>query len=244
MIRRRVALAAAVAVLATGCGAEGADTLTVLAASSLTDVFAEVIAAFEATDAGREVDVSLVLGGSSALATQLEEGAPGDVVATASPLTMDRVVAAGRVEGEPTVFARNSLVIAVEPGNPLGIAGLDDLATGGVLVAHCAPQVPCGSLATELLDASGVVLDPASLEPNVRSVLTKVALGEVDAGLVYRTDAAADVQVIEPPQARSFTTEYQIARLSDAPAAVAFVAFVQSETGRQILAEAGFAVAQ
>ncbi len=240
----RLAVLAAAALAAGACSAGGGgDAITVLAASSLTDVFEEMIAAFEETDGARGVEVGLVLGGSSALATQLEEGAPGDVVATASPSTMERVVRAGRVRGEPVVFARNSLVIAVERSNPRGIDGLDDLRADGLLVARCAPQVPCGALADELLAAAGVDLQPASLEPNVRSVLTKVSLGEVDAGLVYRTDVtSAPVDAVEPPGARAFTTAYQIARLGDDPAAAAFVDFVLSAEGQAILAAAGFTV--
>lgn len=240
----RLAVLAAAALAAGACSAGGGgDAITVLAASSLTDVFEEMIAAFEETDGARGVEVGLVLGGSSALATQLEEGAPGDVVATASPSTMERVVRAGRVRGEPVVFARNSLVIAVERSNPRGIDGLDDLGADGLLVARCAPQVPCGALADELLAAAGVDLQPASLEPNVRSVLTKVSLGEVDAGLVYRTDVtSAPVDAVEPRGARAFTTAYQIARLGDDPAAAAFVDFVLSADGQAILAAAGFTV--
>lgn len=240
----RLAVLAAAALAAGACSAGGGgDAITVLAASSLTDVFEEMIAAFEETDGARGVEVGLVLGGSSALATQLEEGAPGDVVATASPSTMERVVRAGRVRGEPVVFARNSLVIAVERSNPRGIDGLDDLRADGLLVARCAPQVPCGALADELLAAAGVDLQPASLEPNVRSVLTKVSLGEVDAGLVYRTDVtSAPVDAVEPRGARAFTTAYQIARLGDDPAAAAFVDFVLSAEGQAILAAAGFTV--
>ncbi len=240
----RLAVLAAAALAAGACSAGGGgDAITVLAASSLTDVFEEMIAAFEETDGARGVEVGLVLGGSSALATQLEEGAPGDVVATASPSTMERVVRAGRVRGEPVVFARNSLVIAVERSNPRGIDGLDDLRADGLLVARCAPQVPCGALADEVLAAAGVDLQPASLEPNVRSVLTKVSLGEVDAGLVYRTDVtSAPVDAVEPRGARAFTTAYQIARLGDDPAAAAFVDFVLSADGQAILAAAGFTV--
>ncbi len=228
-------------VITAACSSSGDATITVLAASSLTEVFDELIDEFNATAAGDGVKVSLVLGGSSSLATQLEEGAPGDVVATADTITMARIVATERVVDDVRVFATNSLVLAVEPGNPLGIHGLADLAKDNVLVALCAPQVPCGALTGRLLSAENLVIEPATLEPSVRAVLTKVDLGEVDAALVYRTDVNhSDVVVIEPERARQFTNDYPIAALSEDVASLAFVDFVLSSDAADILASAGF----
>ncbi len=235
----------AVTLIGSACADDDHSAITVLAASSLTDVFDDLIEEFNRTDSGAGVNVRLVLGGSSSLATQLEEGAPGDAVATADSVTMARIVAAERVVGEPRVFATNTLVIAVEAGNPLEIRSLNDIANDEILVALCAPQVPCGALSEQLLAANDVVIDPVTLEPNVRSVLTKVNLGEVDAGLVYRTDTNnSAVAVIEPAVAAQFTNDYPIATLTDNPLAEAFVDFILSAEAAEILTTAGFGPGQ
>lgn len=230
---------------ATGaCGGSDSQSIRVLAASSLTDAFAELASAFEASDDGVDISVELVVAGSSSLATQVTEGAPADVVATADEATMARIVDSGRTVGEPAVFAENSLVLAVSPDAADRITGLDDLP--GALVATCAPQVPCGQLALRLLDASGVRLEPTTEEPNVRSVLTKVLLGEVDAGLVYATDvrgvSSDDLLVVIPPEAPEITTRYPVVAISDDPVAAAFVEFVTSADGARILDRYGFTV--
>lgn len=229
------------ALLAAGCATGTDDELTVMAASSLTDAFDELAAAFEASDAGAGVDIQLVVAGSSRLATQLEEGAPADVVATADQRTMERIVETGRVRGQPAVFASNTMVVALHPGGA-DIDGLADLVDPDILVALCAEQVPCGALAQEVLAAAAVNLEPTTREPNVRSVLTRVVLGEVDAGFVYTTDARAagtDVEVHVPPEADGLSTPYPIATLSDDPAALAFVDFVLTD-GQEILSGYGF----
>ncbi|HEU5107763.1 MAG TPA: molybdate ABC transporter substrate-binding protein, partial [Micromonosporaceae bacterium] len=189
-------------------------------------------------------EVIFNFGGSSALATQINQGAPADVFASASPATMTTVTGAGNAAGTPTTFARNQLVIAVPKGNPDGIAGLADLT--GVKVALCAEQAPCGAAARAALDAAGVALTPVTLEQDVKAALAKVKLGEVDASLVYRTDArAADdgVDGVEFPESAGAANDYPVAVLADAPnadAARAFVDHVLSGEGRAVLTEAGF----
>jgi molybdenum ABC transporter, periplasmic molybdate-binding protein len=249
---RALAVAAA-ALLLAGCAAPAADpepasegptgTVTVLAAASLTDVFDDLAARFEAEHPG--VDVVLSYGGSSALAEQVVSGSPADVFASANESTMAIVSDAGLAVA-PVVFATNSLELVVSAGNPGGVTGLADLARPELAVALCDPVVPCGSAAQRLLDRVGVVARVDTLEEDVRAVLTKVALGEVDAALVYRTDAiaaGADVEGIEVPEAASLLTRYPVALLADArnpAAAQSFVDFVLGEVGRRVLTGAGF----
>jgi molybdate transport system substrate-binding protein len=245
-MRVRAGIAAVLVVLAAGC----TDTdppdgrLTVLAAASLTESFTRVGEAFERDQPGTEVTFSF--GGSSSLAQQIVSGAPADVFAAASPATMKTVTDAGGVAGEPAVFARNQLVIAVPKGNPRRITTLAALAGRGTKVALCAAQVPCGTAAATALRAAGVDVTPVTQEQDVKAALAKVKLGEVDAALVYRTDArsaAADVDGVEFPESAAAVNDYPIAVLADAPdrsRADAFVAFVRGPAGQRILAEAGF----
>jgi molybdate transport system substrate-binding protein len=248
-----VVLALALAGCSTGAGTGSPDAadapqgeITVLAAASLTGPLDEIVDEFEARDPGATVTVSY--GGSSALAQQIVAGSPVDVFLSASSATMRTVADAGLVEGEPVTFARNALEIAVPVGNPGGVDSLADLASPGVSVALCAPEVPCGALAQTVLADDGVELTPATLEPDVKSALTKVELGEVDAALVYRTDvvAAGDaVEGVEIGGADSPTTTYEAARLRDAPDPAltdAFVDHVLSSEGRDVLAAAGFTI--
>jgi len=243
---------------ATGCGtgAERTDpgdsteggavtgSLTVLAAASLTESFTRIGRDFEAAHPGTTVTFSF--GGSSTLATQINQGAPADVFASASPTNLRTVTEAGNGAGEPATFARNQLVIAVPEGNPDRVAGLADLVRPGVKVALCAAQVPCGAAATKAVTAAGVRLTPVTFEQDVKAALAKVRLGEVDAALVYRTDvraAAAEVDGVEFAESASAVNDYPIVALRDAPnptAAGAFVAYVLAEPGRRALAEAGF----
>jgi molybdenum ABC transporter, periplasmic molybdate-binding protein len=246
-----VALACVAAVAAlVGCSPEPSTpttgvsgTITVFAAASLTDVFEDVAEDFEAAHPGARLEFNFA--GSSALATQINEGAPADVFASASPATMRTVADAGNTDGAPVVFVRNQLVIAVEAGNPLGITGLEDLTKPGVTVALCAEQVPCGAAATTAIAASGLTITPVSYEENVRAALAKVSLGEVDAALVYRTDAAIDdtVEAVEFPESAEAINDYLIAVLTDAPnkaGAEAFVAWVLSADGAAVLTRYGF----
>jgi molybdate transport system substrate-binding protein len=227
-----------------GSGDAVAGEVVVFAAASLTETFTRLGEQFEAANPGTRVTISF--GGSSALATQITEGAPVDVFASASAATMDQVVEADAVTGRPAVFARNELEIAVPAGNPGRISGLADFGDEDRTIALCAEQVPCGAAARQALDAAGVTARPDTLEQDVRAVLTKVELGEVDAALVYHTDvlAAGDqVEGIALPESATAVNDYLIAPIAEAPnpdGAAALVAFVRSERGRSVLAEAGF----
>ena len=227
--------------------------LTIFAAASLQGAFDELAARFEALHP--DVDVApITYDGSSTLATQLIEGAQADVFASADESNLARVADEGLVDGEAAPFASNVLQIAVQPGNPLHIDELADLAHAGAgaggssapVVVLCAPEVPCGAAAHTLLARARVALTPASEEQNVTAVLTKVRAGEADAGLVYATDieaAAGEVDGIEIEGADAATNVYPIAALSAAsnPAAArAFVEFVRSPTGADVLDAFGF----
>jgi molybdate transport system substrate-binding protein len=190
--------------------------------------------------------VTFNFAGSSALATQINQGAPADVFASAAPANMKTVTDAGNGEGTATTFVKNQLVVAVPKGNPKGVTGLADLTRPGVKVALCAEQVPCGAAAKKALTAAGVKLTPVTLEQDVKSALSKVTLGEVDAALVYRTDAKAstsDVDGVEFPESAGAINEYPIIVLKNAvnkAGARAFVAYVESDKGRSVLTAAGF----
>jgi molybdate transport system substrate-binding protein len=247
----------------TGCGSGGPDAgagapsgtasastappisgkVTVLAASSLTEAFTTLGEQFEIAHPG--VTVTLGFAASSALARQITSGAPADVFASASAQTMDAVVAAGAAT-DPTTFATNSLQIAVPPSNPGKVTGPGSLAAADVTTALCQPQVPCGAAAEQVFAKAGVRVTPVTLEPDVKSVLSKVRLGEVDAGLVYLTDVLAagdEVRGVAIPEDVNASTSYPIAGLtaSENPAtAAAFVDYVLSPAGARVLDAAGF----
>lgn len=218
--------------------------VVVSAAASLADPFADLEAAFELQHP--DTDVVLNLGGSSTLREQVLGGAPVDVYASADLDNMDQLVDAGRVAGDPAAFATNTMQVVTPPGNPAGITGLDDFADDGLLLGLCAEPVPCGDLARQVLAAAGVTASIDTDEPDVRALLTKVRAGELDAGIVYRTDvlAAGDaVEGVAVPDEANVVTTYPIAVVDGAPdpvAARAFVAFVLSASGRQVLAGHGF----
>ncbi len=246
MLRIASALASAVVVslAATGCSADdGTGPLLVLAASSLTDSFATIAAEFEA--ANPDVDVEVSFAGSSTLSVQIEQGAPADVVALADTTPMDALADAGLVD-EPVRFATNSMVLAVPTDNPGDVQGIDALTDASLLVGVCAPQVPCGRYAREVLALAGVdaVLDTE--EPDVRSLVGKIASGELDVGLVYATDVRSmpDRLVEVPlPDGVDVRSEYPIAVVNttdDRDGARRFVEFVASPAGQAILADDGF----
>lgn len=252
-IRQALAVLAASGLLSlTGCGgdtgsaAAGGGAVTVFAAASLTESFTTIGADFEAANPGTKVTFSFA--GSSALATQINQGAPADVFAAAAPKNMATVADAGNGDGAAITFASNQLVIAVPKGNPKGVKALADLVRPGTKVALCAEQVPCGAAAAKALTAAGVELTPVTLEQDVKAALSKVKLGEVDAALAYRTDAkasAADVEGIEFPESAGAINDYPIIALKNAPnraGARAFVAYVRSDKGRAVLTAAGFQV--
>jgi molybdate transport system substrate-binding protein len=255
-----VALAVTMATLVTACGddddpggagpeAPGADAglsgaLVVFAAASLTDVFTNLGDAF--TDAHPGVSVTFNFAASSELATQIEEGAPVDVFASADQSNMAKAVDAGAVTGEPVVFARNRLQIVVEEGNPEGVAGLADLGDGDLVVSMCAPEVPCGRYAAQAFEAAGLPRPEASQEQNVRAVVARIALGEADAGIGYTTDVLAradEVDGVDIPDDQNVVAEYPVAELDlgeNPAAAAAWVAFLGTPEAVEVLTAAGF----
>lgn len=218
-------------------------SITVSAAASLTESFRALDKQFEAAHPG--VRITFNFGASSALAAQISQGAPADVFASASPTNMHSVVQAGAAHS-PADFAKNTMEIAVPRDNPAGITQLADLAKPSVKVALCQPQVPCGAAAKQVFANAKITVKPVTLEADVKSTLTKVTLGEVDAGVVYVTDVkAAGVKVkgIVIPTGLNASTDYPIALLTRAKNPVlaqAFVDYVQSAEGRAVLREAGF----
>lgn len=255
----RAVVSVAALVLLAGCGGSssrstGSDppgeadpvkgTVTVFAASSLTETFGTLARQFESAHPGTTVRFSFAA--SSELATQITNGAPADVFASASPSTMEQVVSAGAAVGAPTVFVRNRLEIAVPAGNPGKVSGLADFAQPALRIALCAEEVPCGAAATKAFAAARVTPRPDTYEQDAKATLTKVTLGEVDAALVYRTDvkaAGAKVEGIDFPEAGDAVNDYPIVALQDAPNAVAakaWVALVLSAQGRRVLTAAGF----
>jgi molybdate transport system substrate-binding protein len=225
-------------------GGDLSGTLTVFAAASLTDVFGQIGDQLMAENPDLEVQFNFA--GSSALATQITQGAPADVFASANQSQMTVVTDADLAAGDPTVFTENVLEIAVPAGNPGGITGLADFAREELTLAVCAPDVPCGAASEQVFEAAGITAVPDTLEEDVRAALTKVELGEVDAALVYDSDvqSAGDaVEGIEFPEAEEAVNEYPICVLADAPnadAAQAFVDLVLSDEGQQALKDAGF----
>ena len=256
---RRFAVIAAglAAVAAAGCSSSSSSaptssasssapatgTITVLAASSLTGAFTQLGQQFEAAHKGDTVKFSF--GPSSGLATQVTSGAPADVFASASTKTMQQVVSAGDASS-PQDFAKNFAEVAVPSNNPAKVTSVKDLAKKSVKVALCQPQVPCGAVAAEVFKNAGITVKPVTLQPDVKSVLTQVETGNVDAGMVYVTDvmaAGSKVQGVAIPASENVSTLYPIATISSSKEksiAQAFVAYVLSPTGQQVLAAAGF----
>ncbi|MFI8823565.1 molybdate ABC transporter substrate-binding protein [Streptomyces sp. NPDC053431] len=215
--------------------------LTVLAAASLTDVFKTAGAAYEKAHPGTKITFSFA--GSQELVAQVSQGAPADVLVTADTKSMDKVKADA---GAPTIIAKNRLVIATGEGNPKKIDELKDLADTRLKVVLAAPEVPAGKYSKQILDKQKITVKPVSQEPNVRAVLSKVELGEADAGLVYKTDAESakdKVDAVEIPDEQNAVAKYPAATLKDsknAAAAAAFVAWLSSPEGQKILQDAGF----
>ncbi len=243
-------LVATTLLAAAGCGggsnessgAGSSTTLTVFAASSLTGTFGELEKTFEADHPGVNVQVSL--DSSTALATQITQGAPADVLATADQSSMQIIVDDGDNAAKPVSFASNTMAIVTPPDNPAGIKTLDDL--DGTDFVLCDPSVPCGSVAAEIFKNAGVTAKPVSLEDKVTAVLSKVTLGEADAGLVYVSDAQAagdQVMTIDIPTDVNVVTPYYIAAVKDAPGpalAGDWIDLVNSQAGQQVLNQAGF----
>lgn len=229
-----------------GCGrGDGGGEVTVFAAASLEEAFTEIGKDFEQANPGTTVRPSFA--GSPTLATQIIQGAPADVFASADRAQMQEVVEAAQNAAEPTVFVRNKLEIVVPKGNPAQVDGLAAFGKPELKIAICAPEVPCGAAAQQAFEAAGVNPAPDTLEEDVKMVLAKVALGEVDAGLVYHTDVASaggDVTGIEFPEAGKAITDYSIVLLKGAaPNAAAgrrFIDYVRSAPGKAVLDGFGF----
>ncbi|MGY4856572.1 molybdate ABC transporter substrate-binding protein [Cryobacterium sp. AP23] len=258
----RIAILATAVVLAlAGCAAPaGSDgntegtgtpapadavTLTVFAAASLTGTFTDIADRFEAEHPG--LTVALNFAGSADLVSQISEGAPADVIATADSATMATLADDGLLaDAGPIVFATNTLEIAVPPDNPAGIRSFADLAQAGLNLVVCAPQVPCGKATAAVATAADVELTPVSEENSVTDVLGKVTSGEADAGLVYVTDVAAagaDILGIPFDEATEAVNEYPIATVSGSARsrlAADFTRFVTGDAGQAVFAEAGF----
>ena len=248
-----ILLSSAAALLVGACGGAAAQpiatphvsgSLTVLAAASLTAAFNKIGDDVHKKDPG--VDVKFSFAGSPTLVTQIQEGAPADIFAAADEANMRKVAAGGFNIDTPAVFAHNKLEIAVQAGNPKHIASLSDLANPAIKVAVCAPGVPCGTYSTTTFGKAGITVKPVTQEQDVKSVLTKVGLGEADAGIVYVTDVKAggsQVEGVTIPDNLNTTAQYPIVELkttrNDA-AAKAFIDYVVGTAGQRTLASFGF----
>jgi molybdate transport system substrate-binding protein len=211
-------------------------SITVFAAASLSSAFGKIGADFQRTH--RNTNVHFSFAGSAALVAQIEQGALTDVIASADQANMQKLVDSDLLEGSPSTFARNRLEVVVAPGNPRHISALSDLSRSGLIVVLCAPAVPCGHYGNQALQKAGVSLKAASLETDVKGVVSKVSLGEADAGIVYTTDvkaAGSRVQGIEIPDQLNVIAAYPIGLLKDSqnvPLAKAFIGYVLANSAR------------
>ncbi len=230
---------------ATGSPSAASGSITVFAAASLKKTFTELGTAFEASHPGSKVAFSFA--GSSDLVTQLQQGAPADVFASADTKNMDKATGDNLVDGAPSNFASNTLEIAVPPGNPAKVTSLKDFTNPAVKVVICAPEVPCGSATKKVETGAGLTIKAVSEEQSVTDVLGKVQTGQADAGLVYVTDvkgAGDKVEGITFPESSAAVNTYPIAVLASSKnkdLAKAFTALVLGDQGRAVLADAGFA---
>jgi molybdate transport system substrate-binding protein len=235
---------AATSPAATPSPAPLSGNLSVFAAASLTASFNALATSFQAANPG--VTVKFNFSGTPTLVTQIEQGAPADVFASADTTNMDKVTKDGFTAGASLVFAHNQLEIVVAPGNPKGITGLADLAKSGVLYISEGPTVPAGKYSLQALKSAGVTVTPKSLETSVTAVIGKIELGEADAGIVYTTDvtaAGSKVSGVTIPAANNVIATYPIVVVkgtTNAAAAYAFMSYVVSVTGQSSLASFGF----
>ena len=224
--------------------AKPTGTVVVFAATSLTDAFNKIATQFEAANPG--VSVKFNYNGSSTLATQINQGAPADVFASAAPSNMTTVTDQQLTATTPKIFTRNTGEIMVDAGNPDHISSVADLANPALKVVTCAPAVPCGQIATTIFKNAKVTVKPVSQEQNVGGVVTKVSLGEADAGIVYVTDVKANGSKtvgVPIPANENAITDYPIAEIKGAPNAtgsVAFINYVLGPDGQAVLKSFGF----
>ena len=255
-MRRRVSLLIVAAGFLAACGSGGGTAssspssaslsgfIHVFAAASLTASFNALGMSFHQADPGVGVDFNYA--GTPTLVTQIEQGAPADVFASADTTNMDKLTADGYAGGTSKVFARNQLEIVVAPGNPKAITRLADLAKPGVIYITEAPSVPAGKYSLQALASGGVKVTPKSLETSVTAVISKIELGEADAGIVYTTDikaAGSKVQGVEIPTANNVIATYPLVTVKgtkSADVANAFINYVLSSTGQSTLATFGF----
>ncbi len=239
----------------TAASAPVSQTLHVFAAASLTDAFTEIGRNFETANPG--VTVTFNFAGSQALRTQIEEGAPADVFASANKTEMDTLIAGARVaEGTSEIFLNNKLVVIVPSDNPAALEKLEDLAKSGIKIVFAAEEVPVGKYTRQALDQMNgqfgsdfkekVLANLVSNEDNVKQIVAKVQLGEADAGIVYTSDAVAApaLKTIEIPAELNVIAEYPIAALTqsaDIDLGNRFMAYVLSDAGQAILQKWGFA---
>src|SRR5438132_7040435 len=251
-MKARVLGAVAAALVLAGCGTSEpgsppssgpSGSITVFAASSLTGAFGRIGADFQKTFPGTMIHFAFA--GSSTLVAQIQQGAIGDVLASADQPNMQKLVNAGLTSGSPSIFARNKLQIVVPAGNPKHVTGLADLSRAGLVVVLCAPAVPCGHYPAEALKKANVTVTPASQETDVKAVLTKVAPGGADAGIVYLTDvkaAGAQLQGVDIPDSLNVIADYPIVVLKDSQdigLAKAFIGYIHAN-GQRTLAHYGF----
>ncbi len=237
----RAGLAIPVAVMLTCAACGSADgTVTVLAASSLTDVMSEVESQLESADPGLDLQISYA--GSSQIVQQVNEGIDADVLLLAGETALAGLDAGAQV-AEPVYFATNTLAIAVAPGNPAGVTSVADLGRDDVLVVLCAEQVPCGAAAATMFEQAGATPGVDSYEPDVRAVLSKIAAGEADAGIVYVTDVGAatpPVEAIDIPDDVNVVNRYPALVVGDSEAGAAVVADLQTPQVTALFEQAGF----
>lgn len=232
---------------------ENAGTVTIFAAASLTDAFTEVETTLEAANPG--LDIVNNFAGSQALVTQLTEGAPADVAAFASNTAMSNAIEAGTVTAEPQTFVENLLTVVVPADNPAGISSAADLAKPGIKLVLAQEDVPVGGYSRESICnmaadtatygddfVANVAGNVVSEEDNVRAVLSKVALGEADAGIVYTSDVTDDVVAIAIPETVNEIATYPIAPVAagNQDAAAAYISYILSPDGQAILESYGF----
>jgi molybdate transport system substrate-binding protein len=251
-MRSRTSALIAVTVLVAACSGNGGPpetallngSISVFAAASLTDSFKALGGSFQAAHPGTTVQFNFA--GSPTLVTQIEQGASADVFASADTTNMDRLKTDGFTGATSQVFAHNKLEIVVAAGNPKGITGLADLAKPGLIYITAAPTVPAGKYALQILASAGVKVTPKSLETDVKSVVSKIELGEADAGIVYVTDvkaAGSRVTGVPIPDSVNIIATYPILAVKGSKNSTlgnAFIAYVLSADGQATLQTFGF----